>query len=393
MRKFAWIALGAVGCLLIYLGWLFFSTFELYTRIEERRLERPEVRKNPYLALEYFLNAGEREASTLSYKTMPAYLEYAPEDETLFIFGNRTRITGNELSQLLTWVESGGALVVEAYSADLPLDDLFSVLGITVTHFDVEEEWMFRIAGYKVPASIIHEGAETGLTLAMPISFGLECDDCALTMSAQQYADHPFSMVQMPYGKGSVTVLGSAQIWNNETINGADNIWLLDRLAGQKNYLLYLKPVSRFAISQAGQSSIFSQIWRHYRGSLLIFIGMLGALLWAMGTRIGPIEAPLSRDRRQLSTYLNALAEFRRKREGDGALIATLQEDILIKIERKYGRELRTREAILTELSVRANLPLGRVRQAMEPLKKGAKLTHLQLTHYVIDLQTIRKTL
>lgn len=393
MRKFAWIALGAVGCLLIYLGWLFFSTFEPYTRIEERRLERPEVRKNPYLALEYFLNAGEREASTLSYKTMQAYIDHAPEDETLFIFGNRARMARRDVSQLLMWVESGGMLVVEAYSADSPLDKLLSVLGITVTHFEVEEEWMFRIAGYKVPASIIYEGAETGLTLAMPISFGLECDDCALTMSAQQYADHPFSMVQMSYGKGSVTVLGSAQIWNNETINGADNIWLLDRLAGQKNHLLYLKPVSRFAISQAGQSSIFSQIWHHYRGSLLIFIGMLGALLWAMGTRIGPIEAPLSRDRRQLSTYLNALAEFRRKREGDGALIATLQEDILIKIERKYGRELRTREAILTELSVRANLPIGRVRRAMEPLKKGAKLTHLQLTHYVIDLQTIRKTL
>src|SRR5699024_9484914 len=142
---------------------------------------------------------------------MQAYIDHAPEDETLFIFGNRARMARRDVSQLLMWVESGGTLVVEAYSADSPLDKLLSVLGITVTHFEVEEEWMFRIAGFKVPASIIYEGAETGLTLVMPISFGLECDDCALTMSAQQYADHPFSMVQMSYGKGSVTVLGSAQ--------------------------------------------------------------------------------------------------------------------------------------------------------------------------------------
>lgn len=393
MRKFAWFALGAVGCLLIYFGWLFVSTYEPYTRVEEHRLNRPEVRKNPYLALEYFLNDGGREATTLSYKTMLAYIDHAPEDETLFIFGNRARMAGRETSGLLSWVESGGELVVEAYSAEPPLDDLLSALGITVTHFEQEEEWIYRIAGVTFSMPIIDEGAETGLTLAMPISFGLECDDCAFTMSAQQYADHPFSMVQMPYGKGKITVLGSSQIWNNTTISEADNIWLIDQLAARKNHLLYLKPVSRFDLSQAGQSSIFSQIWRHYRGSLLLFIGMLGALLWAMGTRIGPIEAPVSRDRRQLSTYLNALAEFRRKREGDAALIITLQEDILIKIERKYGRELRTREAILTELSVRANLPLGRVRRVMEPLKKEAKFSHLQLTHYVIDLQTIRKTL
>ncbi|MDN9032357.1 DUF4350 domain-containing protein, partial [Enterobacter hormaechei] len=102
-------------------------------------------------------------------------------------------------------------------------------------------------------------------------------------------------LLQMQHGKGRVTVLTDAWIWQNRNIEQYDNAWLLWYLTQDNQVTL---------LYRAERDSLATLLARHFPEALAAALLLLLAGLWRAGLRQGPLQPVASRSRRQLEEHL-----------------------------------------------------------------------------------------
>ena len=368
----------AIAGLLVLLGLLVFSFFQLYERVEETidTGYSEEARRNPYLAAKQYLDKLGREVETSTEMTVTDNLDPA---ETLFITNASTVRSQERIEQLLLWVEDGGHLILAANSDDVDnFRGLMFALGVSVDYIPAkysrfrscqdlnrfkdrgnssgsEEESVSEILEQinaesnqqsgntspqdpeikpencldrKYQARLDFTGVEGPFYVHFPGALGFDWDDNADDQPFYYAEDEAgIRFAQIERGTGLVSLLSSPVIWRSSNIALFDNAYLMWMLseAGSRFHILH----------GSAMPSLISQIWR--RGYEFVIAGLLMLILWVwyVGKRVQPSRDPKITHRRSVLEHLQARGEYLWKNAEYEALILPLKEDILQKCRQR----------------------------------------------------------
>ncbi|MGH8354072.1 MAG: DUF4350 domain-containing protein [Pseudomonas sp.] len=386
----------------------------------------PEVQGNPYLAAEHFLRRQQlsvRRADGL--EVLPSL---PSQGQTLLLLGDRKRMTPRQAERLLDWAAKGGHLLFVAErlwdedqgaSGDPLLDRLgirqYLTEDLEAEATEVAEDGEAAEEDDEVsapavaaepldPAAADAEGAGgsqpaneepypelTKLYLENEDAPAYLDFDAAYHLDDTQNRAHAWAnsgaathMLQLDHGAGLVTVLTDGWLWQNRQIAAHDNAWLLWYLTQDSAVTL---------LYRAERVDLASLLLRHFPQALVALALLLALLLWSVGLRHGPLQAPASRSRRQLQEHLRGSADFLLRRSGQQSLLQGLQRDIQRRARRRHPGFERLGVAEQWQVLGRlTRLPPSAVSQAMRPLPVQ-RLSAADFTRQVAHLQTLRNAL
>ena len=357
----------------------------------------PEAKANEYLAAEMFLRRQHIEVSHAD--GLDALKGLPSAGQTLLLFAPRHNMTPRQAQQVLDWAASGGHLVFvaealwdedEGRSGDLLLD----AIGVQQYSTDDDEASEPAADGEDTDAAgeeqdrypeltkIYLENEQAPAYAEFDTDFHLlDSQDRAYAWANSHDATH---MLQLEHGKGLITVLTDAWLWQNHSIGDYDNAWLL----------WYLTQDSRVTlIYNAERDNLFSLLLKHYPAALAALALLVVLLLWHVGMRHGPLLAPPAQARRQLEEHLRAGADFLLRRTSQQHLLSNLQRDILRRARQRHPGFERLMVAEQWQVLGRlTRLPSGAISAAMRPVP-ARRLSAADFTRQVANLQTLRNAL
>jgi hypothetical protein len=422
------LRIGLIGLLLaafVALVWLVLQQMQPYEESVDHG-PSPEARANDYLAAELFLRqqkiAVTRADGLEVLKDLPA------AGQTLMLFAPRHNMTPRQAEQVLAWTDRGGHLVFvaeevwdeeEGRSGDLLLDALgiqqYSAYDeeededtaedeespIEGEQLDSEAEAEAEAEAEEQAAASEEEAEATEEEDRYPeltkiyleneeapafVEFDTEFHLLDSENRAYAWANSGESthMLQLEHGKGLVTVLTDAWLWQNHSIGEYDNAWLLWYLGQDSAVTL---------VYNAERDGLFSQLLKHYPAALAALALLIGLLLWHVGMRHGPLQAQPVAARRQLEEHLRAGADFLLRRAGQQHLLGNLQRDVLRRARHRHPGFERLAVAEQWQVLGRlTRLPSGAISAAMRPLS-AQRLSATDFTRQVANLQTLRNAL
>lgn len=397
----------------------------------------PEVDANPYLAAEHFLR--QQKISAQHADGLDVLNTLQANGQTLMLLSERHNMTPRQARKALDWAAKGGHLVFVAESIwdedagksdDLLLDSLGIQQHLSEELDEAEDADSGEQESAEDESSDEAEAedaqtaddeqaveadehlddetadepeadAETGdedrypyLTKLYleneqaPAYVDFDTDfhlyDAKNRAHAWANSDQATHMLQLYHGDGLVTVLTDAWIWRNDSIADYDNAWLLWYLSQDSNVTL---------VYNAERDDLFSQLLKHYPIALACLALLIILLLWHVGLRHGPLQAPVSHARRQLEEHLRGSADFLLRRSGQQSLLQSLQRDILRRARHRHPGFERLGVAEQWQVLGRlTRLPTSAIGQAMRPAP-DKRVSAADFTRQVTNLQTLRNAL
>lgn len=412
---------GAVLIALALLGSYLLSHLEPYEESVEHG-PAPEAQANPYLAAEHFLRQQGLQVTRAD--GLEVLQDLPSAGQTLLLLGDRARMTPKQAERLLAWAAKGGHLLFvaerlwdeeEGKSGDLLLDSL----GIQQFESeDLDAEEAEAESEEKTETEATEKAAPTDASAAPPTSttepaeqpaadnpypeltqlyleneeapayFSFDTDfhlyDAENRAHAWANSDAATHLLQLYHGDGLISVVSDSWIWQNQQIGDYDNAWLLWYMTQDSQVTL---------LYRAERDDLFSLLLRHFPQALVALALLLGAGLWHLGMRQGPLQLPASRNRRQLQEHLRGGADFLLRHNGQHSLLQGLQQDIQRRARHRHpGFE---RLGVAEQWQVLSRLtrqPSSFISHAMRPLPKQ-RLAAADFTRQVANLQTLRNAL
>ncbi|EXF94182.1 hypothetical protein HK44_002220 [Pseudomonas fluorescens HK44] len=347
----------------------------------------PEARANPYLAAEHFLHQQGLTVTHANSLDILPYLE--PHQQSLLLLGDRANMTPRQADQVLNWTRAGGRLlfVAEALwdektgkSGDLLLDrvQLHQSMSKDLGNPPADAE----ADPYPNLTKLYLEDEDAPAYASFDPQFHLEDPkNLAQSWANSALATH---MMQLSYGRGSITVVTDAQLWKNPNIGQYDNAWLLWYLYSDTGVTLL------FTIDH---DDLLTMLLRYFPQALVALAALVGLWIWHVGLRQGPVQAPAPKARRQLLEHLRASADFMLRRSGQHSLLLALQHDVLRRARHRHpGFE---QLGVAEQWQVLARLtgqPTRAISQALSP-RPEQRYSNAEFSRQVAHLQTLRNAL
>lgn len=294
---------------------------------ERRTLEIPTgvsaaARRNPYLAAERFLSRLEIPVESRAGRALLLKLP-APTD-TLAV-GALGALTPARRAALRDWLTQGGRLLVEATTlradgadpGDLPGELGVRLVALERERGDCPDEALAQIA--------VGSGAAP-----LEVSFApCRALETAAAAAAAVDAGGLTHLVQLPVGAGRVTVVSDSRFMTNAAIGERDHALFLAHLLrpspGGKVWLLYDSEVPGLA----------ARLWQTVPGALIGAALLIPLWLWSLGARLGPLEPPPERRRRDLMEHLEASGDFLWRRGQSARLAGASRQRVLAAWQRR----------------------------------------------------------
>lgn len=309
-----------------------------FAKFERKTLEIPvgasaEARRNPFLAAERFLaRLGipvESRAGGDLLRRLP------PASDTLVVNG-LGHLNPERQEALRAWLEEGGRLVVEAKEiwedGDHP-DDLLGTLGIRLKSVDQEDS----DCGTEALAQLVAAEKAPPLEVAFSPCWALELVDLDGTEIG---AEGHTRLVRVPIGEGQLTVVSDSAFMTNAGIGKRDHALALA-------YLTRPAPSGKiWLLHDSAVPWLGALLWSAAPGALLGLAVLLPIWLWSLGARLGPLEPPPDRRRRDLAEHLEANGSFLWRRGLASRLVEPTRKRVLAAWQRRHPglRELRPQE-------------------------------------------------
>lgn len=362
----------------------------------------PEARANPYLAAENFLR--QRSVPVQVTDTLQNLPDARQEQQTLLLLASRENMTPRQVERLLSWTQSGGHLLFVAEqlwdeqkgrSGDLLLDrvQIHQFLSAGLEAQDRENPkatkppsgtppTLLAPTDYPELTKLYLENEDDPAYFSFDTHFHL--DDPKNHAQSWANSDVATHMMQLAYGDGFITVLTDSDLWKNKAIGRYDNAWLLWYLTQDSSVTMLLR---------TEHNDLFSLLLRYFPEALTTLALLIALLLWHVGMRHGPLQAPASRARRQLTEHLRASADFLLRRNGQHALLRALQQDILRRARQRHpGFEHLGVADQWQALARLTRQPTSAISQALRP-RPSQRLSSAEFTRQVAHLQTLRNAL
>lgn len=282
-----WVA-PVVVLALIVLGAAWFLT--TYERVPDKQWvgATGEARRDPFLAAQRF--AARMGMPARQVRALPGLDKLAP-DGVLLLPARRQAIDPRRLARIVSWVEGGGHLIVEAELVGVS-DPLLDQLGL--------QRRGATERAFKAPAVETARGRKLKVSL-----FGrtlLQLPPGAVVFSAG--GQDGVVIASLERGRGMVTAAGSLGFARNSLIGVEDNaefFWYLLELAPAKELQVYLRQE---------RLSLWSFLKQHAAPVLLATVALLALWLWRIGPRFGPVLPDAPPARRRLLDHMRASGRY-----------------------------------------------------------------------------------
>jgi hypothetical protein len=277
-----------------------------------------EARRNPYLAalrLVRRMGLGAREL-----KAAPE-LDRLPGASVLVLPNRRQALAPTQRTRLMSWVEGGGHLILEA--EDFALNDPYSdALG--VRRIRAEKP------GKPGPVALPHATAPMQLSgAALGSRTRLVAPDTGVR--ARVETEWGLQLVQIEHGRGLVTVAADLAFAENRAIGVRDNaefLWQLARSLPDTREFLVFTRIERL--------SLWQWLTEHALAVLVSGAALLVFWLWRIGPRFGPVAADPPPARRRLLDHLRASGRFHWNNRGRDRLAEAAREACLARLSRAH---------------------------------------------------------
>ncbi len=274
----------------------FFANFERST------LEIPvgasaQARRNPFLAAERLLARLDIQAESRAGRDLLRRLP--PPSDTLVVNG-LSPLDPERQAALRTWIAEGGRLVVKAteiWEDEAPPNDLLGELGIGLKALDPKD---CNCKTETLGEAVVTPGAPP-LKIAFAAGHALALND----VDGQQVeaGGHP-RLVRVPIGAGELVALSDTEFMTNGAIGERDHALFVAHLVspprGGKVWLVY----------DSALPWLGALLWAAAPGALIAAAVLIPVWLWSLGARLGPLEPPPDRRRRDLAEHLEASGAF-----------------------------------------------------------------------------------
>jgi hypothetical protein len=347
----------------------------------------PEARTNPYLAAELFLR--KHGLSVEHANDLDILPSLDPRRRSLLLLGDHNNMTPRQIDQVMNWTRAGGRLLFVAeslwneklgHSNDLLLDRV--QLHQSLSKDLKEPPPNVGDDPFPLLTKLYLENEDAPAYAGFNTAFHLEDPkNLAQAWANSARATH---MMQLNYGRGSITVVTDADLWKTPAIGQFDNAWLLWYLTADTRVTL---------IFNADHDNLPTLLLRHFPQALVALLALIGLGFWHVGVRQGPLQEPAPKARRQLQEHLRASADFLLRRNGQAGLLQALQQDILRRVRRRHPgfEQLGVAEQWLV-LARLTGQPTRAISQAMSPRPKQ-RLSSVEFSRQVAHLQSLRNAL
>ncbi|EJM58106.1 DUF4350 domain-containing protein [Pseudomonas sp. GM48] len=347
----------------------------------------PEARANPYLAAELFLR--KHGLSVEHANDLDILPSLDPRRRSLLLLGDHNNMTPRQIDQVMNWTRAGGRLLFVAqslwnkklgHSNDLLLDRV--QLHQSLSKDLKEPPPNVGDDPFPLLTKLYLENEDAPAYAGFNTAFHLEDPkNLAQAWANSARATH---MMQLNYGRGSITVVTDADLWKTPAIGQFDNAWLLWYLTADTRVTL---------IFNADHDNLPTLLLRNFPQALVALLALIGLGFWHVGVRQGPLQEPAPKARRQLQEHLRASADFLLRRNGQAGLLQALQQDILRRVRRRHPgfEQLGVAEQWLV-LARLTGQPTRAISQAMSPRPKQ-RLSSVEFSRQVAHLQSLRNAL
>lgn len=131
---------------------------------------------------------------------------------------------------------------------------------------------------------------------------------------------HIQALATQQYGRGIITLVNDSRWWLNKNLVDSDHALLLKILLGERNRIS--------AFWSPYRPSLWDDIWKHFRDSLLLFLLMIGLWMHAKSIRRVRISKRLRKGRRSLGEHIMAVGWLHWRYKNRQTLLRHLIDDI-----------------------------------------------------------------
>ncbi len=132
---------------------------------------------------------------------------------------------------------------------------------------------------------------------------------------------------QFRIGDGHIYVLRSTKLWQNATIQCADNAYFLSKLVNREGKVWF--------IENRHSPSLIALLFRYLPIGVVLLASLLVFILWSSLVRFGPQFSYRILSRRQFSEHIRADSGFILRYNGYGALLSVLRNAVEAKMKKK----------------------------------------------------------
>ncbi|MFA9418792.1 MAG: DUF4350 domain-containing protein [Gammaproteobacteria bacterium] len=348
------LALGLI--LIIFLGWGLYSSIEFYDETEHSAWSLNALR-NPYLAAQQFMQETGLKAmeadSLIGLNSLDGV-------ETVLITDANQVVNPRQLDQVISWLESGGTLIVTANSVARAEDLLLKEFNVEVNWPDLDDEsddgesedkevsisetmreFNQQIEDGKSVEEIsrspvkdesltsIDFGEDIGVleigfswdrVLTHPYIEGSQEDGAGTQPFSWSSSEYGIHMMQFDVGKGLLTIISDPTIWTSRRIDQHDHAYLLWVLSSKNGDFAVLHPSLR--------DSIWVLIKRNAPELLIALAFLIAFWLWHKSRRFGRIVPRDTSAGRALGAHFSATANYLWHRKAGDALIEPVRQQI-----------------------------------------------------------------
>jgi len=351
------LLLGLGLILIIFLGWGLYSSIEFYDETEQSAWSLNALR-NPYLAAQQFMQETGLKAVEADSLIGLNSLEGV---ETVLITDANQVVNPRQLEQVLSWLESGGTLIVTANSVASSEDLLLKKFNVEVQWPDLDDdsddgESEDKEVSISETMREFNQQIEEGKSIEeisrsplkdeslTSIDFGENIGVLEIGFSWDRVLTHPYiegsqdegsgtqpfswsssdygiHMMQFDVGSGLLTIISDPTIWTSRRIDQHDHAYLLWILSSKDGDFAILHPSLR--------DSIWVLIMRNAPELLIALAFLITFWLWHQGRRFGRIVPRDASTGRALGAHFSATANYLWHRKAGDALIEPVRQQIL----------------------------------------------------------------
>ncbi|EDN68690.1 conserved hypothetical protein, membrane [Beggiatoa sp. PS] len=302
----------ALGGIIFYLGYWFYSHFEYVTETVEIGFQG-EARDNPLLAAQHLLERMDMPIKIV--ESLPNIEQDLDSQDTIIIIKYGPFLSENQTQQLLKWVDAGGHLIIVSETKHDVLgqtkqpDPLLTRLQIYRYQNGLENNDITE----KKPKEFVWE--QYSLQVDFDPDYHIEPGEFydPVEQKGDQYGTH---LLFYYWGSGMISVLSDLAFIENDKIDQYDHaqfLWIMVNFERPATRVWFLKaPAFEQGSPSARQKipELRTLLWTNAWTIITSLAVLLLFWLWAASHRFGPLLPTPPRVRRRLLEHIEASGHF-----------------------------------------------------------------------------------
>ena len=379
LQQVPWIKLLLTLLVMAALLWLYLTKMEWVERTETKSYSKA-ARENPLLASTLLVKSFGYPSEKMN-SVLPHALNAIDTDEVIWVLQADAISEGSTLEELAQWTKNGGHLMLGILPPVTPqLKTALSNFSVSVTDDTLAEKSSVVTLrpNNAIDAITIEFFAGADISTASDYIQGIK------QIAENDKEERAFVVLQKTYGKGVLTVLSDAGMFNNRRLKEYDNgALLLHLLASHPG-----KNINYF-IEERFTPGLLETLWRNFPITVIGLCVSLAASVFYAGARLGPIREEQAPGRTNLISHLRARGHFWRRRRQLAPLTNPVKHAALRKIRQNYRIPSNSIEALPNHVIKDIAESTGASERNVKRVLSDAILSEVELPNAAILLKKI----